>query len=476
MNKPWGISFALLGCVGFTGCAGDVGPALTASPSHAPLSGYVDVTFTGDVASLGDLSSVTLGGVPAYHLRATATSLTVSVQGAPRPGPVELIIEGARGRAVRHNALTYDAPASGMPLVWAAFGASLSQGTQSDGIDEHTQTTGISARLARAANVYLPLPVFADGFAPPLAPTDFNSDCTQKPNTGLKLQQLLDFITDPSTGLFDLKRARASWQTESRNFAIGGAKVAETMHGGSGAVGLLEHVVEDPTSDPGDVIGPVNPSQLERLELLDPDVAFSTDLLANDLDGAVSESDDLHFDKITDLTIIKPLLVEMMARLGKLHGQYFIANMPSFSFLPNVVAVKQTRLAAGSDTEASYQAKIDQLDQITSDYNAALADAMRPYANLHLVDFKAKVDEIKVQGQVVGGERLTVEKFGGLLSFDDLHFSDTGYALYANLFVQVLNDVLHTSLPVVDLEAVHATDEASPARLRALGLTCVPTQ
>src|SRR4051812_15688692 len=127
------------------GCGGDTGPLLTASPGHASQFGYVEVTFSGDVASLGDIASVAIAGVPAYNLRATATSLTVTIQGASEPGPALLEITGSRGRLVRHGAFTYDAAPAGTPRLWAAFGASLTQGTQSLGIDEHTQTHGVTA-------------------------------------------------------------------------------------------------------------------------------------------------------------------------------------------------------------------------------------------------------------------------------------------------------------------------------------------
>ena len=56
---------------------------------------------------------------------------------------------------------TYDAPSTGVPLTWMAFGASFTQGTESNGIDEHTQTSGVSAQIARAAGVFLGLPLFS---------------------------------------------------------------------------------------------------------------------------------------------------------------------------------------------------------------------------------------------------------------------------------------------------------------------------
>lgn len=456
------------------GCAGDSGPALTAAPDHAPEFGYLDVTFSGDLASLGDLSSVTVGGVPAYDLRATPTSLTVTVQGAPEPGFAEVVVVGSRGRADHHQIFRYDPPAAGVPRTWAVFGASLSQGTQSAGIDEHTQLLGVMGQVARAAGVYLPLPIFDPSLAPPLHASDFNPDCSQKPGTGLDAAKLVHQLTDPTTGLLDLRRGRLTPELVTRNFAIGGSTIDETLHGGSGSVGLLEHVVEAPDSDPGDVFSPLDESQIDRLEKLDPDVALCSDLLANDLDPAVLQSDDLHPELITPLSQAQPELEEIMQRLGQLHGQYFIANLPSFSFLPQVGELEARRIAAGEDTQQSFQAKVAMIDQITDQYDQALAQAMAPHPNLHLVDFRGRVEDVAANGLVAGGERCTVAKFGGLLSFDDLHFTDTGYASYANLFLSDLDAALGLSLPMVDLDQVHASDEAAPSKLRSDGFTCVP--
>ena len=68
---------------------------------------------------------------------------------------------------------------------------------------------------------------------------------------------------------------------------------------------------------------------------------------------------------------------------------------------------------------------------------------------------------------------LTVDRWGGLLSLDDLHLTDTGYALYAQKFIDAINAV-GTQIPPIDVDAVHAGDALAPARLRAGGYTCVP--
>jgi hypothetical protein len=460
--------------VAAAGCQGNEGPALTASPSRLSAFGYVDLTLTGDLASLGEVSAVTVGGVPAYHLRAGGTSLTVTVQGAPKPGRADVIVTGARGRALSRGLVTYDPPASGAPLTWAAFGASLTQGTQSLGIDEHSQLFGVSAHIARAAGVYLALPLFQPGLAPPLTPDDFTLDCEQKPDTGLDVTRLTAALTDPATGLFDLRRGRLAWETTPRNLAIGGSKLLHQLRGGRGVVAVLEHVVEEPTIDPGDVVGNVAVSQIDRLETLDPDVGICTDLLANDLDPAVVDGEDIRLDLNTPLAAARPLLDELLARLGKLHGQYFLANMPLLTTVPNVLALRARRIAAGSDTAASFDAKIEAVDDQIAAYNAALLDGVKRYPNLHVVDFKGRVEEVTAGGIVVGGEPLVAAKMGGLYSLDQLHFTDTGYAIYANLFIDELNAVLKTAIPHVDEAAIHAADALAPARLRAHGFTCVP--
>ncbi len=451
----------------------DLGPPLSASPASAPLFGYLDVTLSGDVASLGEVQEVTVGGVPAYDFRVSESSLTVRVQGAPMPGPADVVVVGSRRTSKGRGTFSYDAPATGVPLKWAVFGASLSQGTESLGIDEHTQLNGVSGRIARQAAIYLALPILHPRLAPPAHAKDFNLDCTRKEGAGL-LDGVGQVLTDPATGLFDLRRGRLAWQTEIRNYAIGGAKLEAILRGGKGSVGVIEHIVEDPLLDPGDIVGPVSPSQIERIEALDPDVAFATDLLANDTDPAVVESEDVFPDKNTPLAEAEPRIIEIMQRLGKLHGQYFIANILDLTIVPNVGEVRARRIAAGKDTAASFDAKVAVVQQQVKDYNAALARAMAPYPNLHLIDFYAQVEAVRGTGIQIGKQTLSIVKMGGLLSFDFLHFSDTGYARYANLFIDDINRTLGAHIPSIDLASVLATDEAAPDKLRAYGFTCVP--
>jgi hypothetical protein len=89
---------------------------------------------------------------------------------------------------------------------------------------------------------------------------------------------------------------------------------------------------------------------------------------------------------------------------------------------------------------------------------------------MYVVDAAAAIEELAQTGLVVAGQSLRVAKFGGLLSFDGVHFTDTGYAMFANVFIEAVNQALGTAVPPVDLAAVIAGDAGSPAAIAAAGL------
>ncbi len=464
------LTFALALVV--AGCYGDTGIKLTVTPSHASMFGQTDVTISGDLASLGTVDYFSVAGIQVINARWTPTSVTVTLQGAPRPGPSDIVIRGATGRTIQHNVFTYDPAVPHVPSSWMAFGASFTEGTESNGIDPHTQTSNVSAYIARAAGVYLGIPLFDPQVTPPLQPSDFYRDCSQIPNTGAGAQTLTTLTTSPDTGFFDLRRARVDWTLKNRNVAVGGATVNDVLNGVTGGKALLAHITNDPDIDYLDAVAPETTSMIDRVTAIDPDVAFSTDLMGNDIDQAVTQGDDLAPQLITPVEQLAPMLQTIMQRLGKLHGQYFIANMPYLTFVPHVKDLRARLVAAGKDTSA-FDAKAKQIDAATDAFNQALVAAVAPYPNLHIVDFKQYVENVR-NGVTVGGERLTADHWGGLLSLDDLHLTDTGYALYAQTFIDAINATLGASIPPVDVAAVHAADALAPGKLRAAGYTCVP--
>src|SRR5947208_16167034 len=100
------LAFALALFVG--GCYGDTGIKLAVTPDHASLFGQTDVTITGDLASLGDVDYFAIGGVQVVNPRWSSSSVTVTVQGVPKPGSYDIVIRGEQGITIQHNLFTYD--------------------------------------------------------------------------------------------------------------------------------------------------------------------------------------------------------------------------------------------------------------------------------------------------------------------------------------------------------------------------------
>lgn len=429
------------------------------------------LVLTLDTARLGEIRAVTIGGIAAVQMTTTAAGVTVLSQGAPSPGAAPIVVSGANGEL--HGALVFDDVKAGVPRTWMAFGASLTSGASGSGIDAASQLDSPAMQAARAAGVFLPQPLLHE-LVPPLAPSAFDpATCEQRPGTGPDAGNLLGALNDPTTSAIDARRARLDPVVTIRNTAVPGAHVAEFLRGAVGTERILEHLFNPLDSDPDVLFQPIHVPQIARIEMLDPDVGLTTDLLGNDIDPSVVATDDLHPELITPLDKLKPDLAEVAARLGKLHGHYFIANLPPITLLPGVAELAKRRLAAGTDTQATFDAKKKLIDDQLTAYNAALLEAVMPYPNLHLVDLAAEIAKDQ-NGIAVGGEDITGARFGGFFSLDFLHLSPTGYGLVANVFLAQIEATLGVSMPRVDLAVVHARDPYSPSALRAAGLGCVP--
>jgi hypothetical protein len=448
-----------LSLIALSGCGGAV-----AAGQHASMYGQNDVTFAGDFSALGTLQTVTVGPNRAYNLRPSATGVTVTLQGSPTPGAVDVQLTGSSGTKTLPKAIVYDPAPANVPLKWVSFGASLTQSFMSNGVDTNSQLNGFSAQLAKAEGVFIGLPLFTATFAPQQQPTDFYPNCNPRPGTGVNPQDFVKAITD-ADGNIDLQLARIDPTLVAQDLAVGGSNIDEILNGGKVVQALLEHIVDAPNSPGTEAFDTLPYSQIGRIEQLDPDIGVSADLLANDMRP----------DLIATPEKARPILDGIMQRLGKLHGQFFIANMPTLSFVPGVTDIRSYRLARHLDTAATFDAKIKQIDDATQALNVELVAAMQPYPNLHVVDFYGRVEAIKVTGVAIGGEVLRPVRFGGLLSLDDLHFTATGYAMVANVFVDAINAALHANVAPIDLAVVHAADPLSAAKLHAAGLKCAPT-
>ena len=95
--------------------------------------------------------------------------------------------------------------------------------------------------------------------------------------------------------------------------------------------------------------------------------------------------------------------------------------------------------------------------------------------SVHVVDLHAKVATVLSEGVDLGNKVLRPAPFGGLLSLDSMHFSDTGYGALANMFLEEINATLGTNVPLADLSAINAVDAYSVEALQAAGISCAGT-
>ena len=160
-------------------------------------------------------------------------------------------------------------------------------------------------------------------------------------------------------------------------------------------------------------------------------------------------------------------IAEVVDTLAALGSEVFLASLPGTSLLPVTAEKRRVSIEAGvTDVDE----RIAALDALTDRANAALAAAAAGHANVHIVDLHGWAARIATDGIAVGDQVLRPAKFGGLVGLDGIHFTDTGYAVVANVFLQAINAAWGTSFPQVDVAAVLANDPESPAVLAAAGL------
>ncbi len=186
---------------------------------------------------------------------------------------------------------------------------------------------------------------------------------------------------------------------------------------------------------------------------------------------------DLGTDGIPDLAGVtseadyRAALEQVLATADATGAEVFLATGPDITVLPRY-ADKVAALEAAGFSESNATGWRTQLSQRVDRFNQILLEEVASHPKVHVVDMHAKVAEVWAGGVDVAGDHLTTRPLGGLLSLDSMHFSDTGYALLANGFIDAINQALGLKVPEVDVAAVHAQDPYSVQALRAAGLGC----
>jgi lysophospholipase L1-like esterase len=323
------------------------------------------------------------------------------------------------------------------------------------------------------------MPLIKQGYLPALTADDIDpGSCRPKQadifsTIGARASaELIPKLKDTG-GNVSIGKMRVDPSLEVTNVAIGGFRVAETVDGAKSLFGtVLEHVVWDPKVDAAGLISAPAQMELDRVVALKPAIAITTDLFGNDYNNV-----NLYTDGVPDLGALTPVeevrasLRTVISRLESTGAEVFVATGPDNTVLP-AYAEKVARLKAAGFSEGDATGWLTAMRERIGAYNDVLREEAAGHPKIHVVDLHAKIAQVLSQGVVVEGETLQPAPFGGLLSMDSMHFSDTGYAVLANTFIEAINGELGMKIPLADLAAIHAEDPYSVKALKKVGLGC----
>jgi lysophospholipase L1-like esterase len=474
MMRKWAGALALL-----LGCSADEGPLLLA-PEGGPVSGYYRLELAEPGVDPALVTMVAVGSNRALALEVLdAHRLAVMVQGDPVAGTASIVYHGET-TVVGGRPFTYTPPRDPRFERLVAFGASLTMGVQ-NGVPTHLGgLMSPPAQLARQLHGYCPLPLLIEQFLPEMTAADIG------PAPACAPPDVAAFATQSAGEVFAVLKhgyqaARVDPDLVPHNVAVGNARIRTMLYGpeeNDFAGNFLANLVYDPYRSGAFA------SQIELLEWLEPTLVISTDLYGNDVAAAMLAGDVIDPSLNTPTEAFEADLNALVPRLAATGAEVFLANMPRPSILP-LTQEKKARMievavaealeqgtdpeAAAAVAEAEADAAIAEVDAQAATFNDLLSAAASEHDNVHVIDLAAAVEAVAVTGIDAGGQKLDARKFGGLLSLDGVHFTDTGYALLANLFIDAINAELATSVPAIDLDVVIATDRGSPAALAAGG-------
>jgi len=437
--------------LGALGCQSPEPPATPPvdllEPSAGSLTGYYPVLIeTGDVPAEA-IVDVMVGGVRAIDLEAQPDGrLQVVLQGRDEPGAARIDLFTEAGSTSLEQRFVYDPPLDPAFARVVAFGASLTQGVQ-DGTPTHDGVAASPALvLARAMGAYMSQPVLIPDLFPTLGLDSVGPapDCESASVPDFiraAITEVLGELVDPEEG-FAYWVGRSDPDVNVRNLAAGNFMVDDMLFGPD-VDEIVQNFLGPLSLDPyAEFAAGPRWTMIEAVERLEPTLVVSFDMMGNDI---------LSNTAIEDMQANVPLMVARLAGTG---AQVFLADMPDPAILKGSLGDDPL------DDEASL---------LAAQSNAILHEEAARFDNVHIVALAERADEFALNGVQAGGEDLTVDMLGGILSFDGLHFSPSGYAIVADLFVQEINSELGTSIPAIDIAAVVQGDMHVPSAVLAAG-------
>lgn len=472
--------------VAMVGVGGACGPPVEVTPAEGSSFGHFSVTVKAEALSTLDATapwSATVGGIAAYDVvRIDARTVRFTVQGHPQTGLQPIVVSALRVLVETGGFLRFLPPVDAHFSKLVAFGASLTMGCQDATFSQRSQLHGPATIIARQAGAFLGLPLVKPGYLPALGADDIDpATCRPKQAdifSTISARAEADLIPKlkDTGGNISISKMRVDSNLTATNVAIGGFRVAETVEGARSLFGtVLEHMVWDTRVDAAGLISAPAQTELDRVAALAPTLALTTDLFGNDYNNV-----NLYTEGIPDLTALTPVsevrasLKQVMDRLDATGAEVFLATGPDNTVLP-AYPEKVARLKAAGFSDSDATSWLTAMRTRIGEYNAALQEEAKAHPKVHVVDLHARIATVLSEGVMIGTETLRPIPFGGLLSMDSMHFSDTGYAVLANAFLEEINASLGAQIPLADLAAIHATDPYSVEALKAAGISCAGT-
>jgi GDSL-like Lipase/Acylhydrolase len=455
------------------------GPSLVVDPPSAPLSGYLQVSIElpEEGPAAADVVQVVFGFNRAYQLTVVDDrTVTGIIQGHPTAGEVDVTVETAAETHVFEGAFLYEGPLDPAFERLVTIGASFTQGVQSAVPTDHAILNSPAALIAKQSQAYLSLPQFKPGLFPPMTIDDIGDppDCVVPGVTqyiSWAMSSTLTQMVDPDTGEFGFQWGREDPDIEVWNLGVGSFTIREVAEGpdpDDSVQQFLAHLVYDPY---GGIFDSVPSGPLPIVAELDPTIVVAVDFVGNNVVTPMLQGNTINPDELISPEEFAGYLTSTLDQLEQTDAEIFIANLPDATILPAVAERKRFLLEQGWQTEEEIDAALAAVVVAADAFNAEMATQCAARDRVHLIDFDGEVRAINDAGGLeVGSATLTIHKFGGLVSYDGLHFTDVGYGLLANIALEVINAELGTDIPLVDLAAVHDTDPYSSMAMIEAGL------
>lgn len=461
----------------------------------------IDASFTPTTIFLGNK----VRGVSVTSRSGNELSVSFTTAGTPTAGTYPLVLADSSGTCANAaDAYRYSPPVSSAFKTFVGYGASGTAGFQSDSYNEAAELNGPAAWVARQAGAYFPIPLFRMPGIPPAPGFDaLEADGTF---TGTATD-LVAYVAGSKdfAGLFE------DPDIVPYNIAIPGATVEDEVMGPASTTSMalpivaLSNLLFAPYDNSLTETKDIQP-ETQMVKELHPTLIMSMDLYINDL-----ITDEVATTYDTFVTYI----TQDVAALASTGAQVFLSDVPhavlllpgsqqtaldmltpcSMTFSDITGGIFALDAAADADGCASafsggtfsppdstcaYNAceTMVAMDQKVDLFNSEFETVAAQYPNVHVVPLNGMLGgTVAVAGQamtidaqgfpefMIGNRAVEMSHLGGLSSLDDAHPTNTGYALIASLFVQEINKVLGTNIPMPDLASALAGDPLSPPAL-----------